>query len=343
MGMRFGRKGKLFALLGAVAVSAGLVVVGTAAHGASYTFLDVQSSLSPDTVPSGGSVLWQITVFDPSEGGASVQGVTAAFSIGQGSFDLTATNNFNGSSACKKVTPPPGDLAAAAAARNVSCKLGDMNAGDSKSIGVVVNTTGVAAGSTIFGNVFVQDKTGQSTGSDSVQIHVILANPDSKTSFVAPGGTISVGPKTPDAEDPTVGSFTLPKKINPMTTSTKLVPGPGGVITISIADPATEPTACGGQQCHGKIINVSDFAGYNDKKHPALFKLLWAPNVLGPNSVLYIIKGSPASGIAIPSCIKVKGEYTNTPCIAKHSENKKTHKITDTVALLSGDPGGARK
>jgi hypothetical protein len=347
--MRFTRKIKFLALLSAVAVSAGLVVAGSAAHaGGGYTFLDVESTLSPDTVPTGGSVLWQITVSNFSET-INVSKVTASFSVSDGAFDLSATNNVNGSSLCKKENPPPDDFAAAAATQNVSCKVGDLAAGDSKTLGVVVNTTGVAAGTTIFGDVFVRDQTGESTGSDFVQIHVIAADPNSKTTYVPPGGTVTVGPKNPDADNPTVGGFTLPKKIIPgssgfaAASTPKPVPGPGAVITITITDPAAEPTACGGQQCQGKIINVSDFSGYTDKKHPAFFKLRWAGNVLPANSVLYIIKPDAPNGIAIPPCIKVKGVYTNTPCIARHAENKKTHKITDTVAILSGDPGGARR
>ena len=58
-----------------------------------------------------------------------------------------------------------------------------------------------------------------------------------------------------------------------------------------------------------------------------------------------VIKGDPPNevGTAIGPCKKVKGKYQVIPCLAKRKVVKLTGQITDTVALLFGDPGGARR
>ena len=176
------------------------------------------------------------------------------------------------------------------------------------------------------------------------------------TGFVPPGGTIKQGPKVPDAQTPAIGAFTLPKKefilppppppgfVGPLFTNAKAVPGPGVEMTIQLLDPndPSNITACGGQPCDGPIVNFSDFSGYNDPKHPALFTVSFFGDVFGTDTHLYIIVngvGTPA-----PICTKVGGVVSNFPCIkGKDKLNKKTGQWTDVVEMLSQDSGMSRR
>ena len=121
---------------------------------------------------------------------------------------------------------------------------------------------------------------------------------------------------------------------------------------ITLDDPSTEPTACGGQPCLGKILNLTNpdpscgpppcpiLPGYTDPKHPALVTLDFFGGVFPVTSTLYKVVNHV--GTPVPTCVKVKGAY-NAPCIAKHKVKSKTGQITDVVALLQGDPGLPRR
>ena len=82
--------------------------------------------------------------------------------------------------------------------------------------------------------------------------------------------------------------------------------------------------------------------GYNDKKHPVFVTVDFFGGTFPATSTLYKINDANV-GTPIDPCIKMHGQYTNTPCLAKHKVKKKTGQITDVVALLQGDPGIPRR
>jgi hypothetical protein len=112
-------------------------------------------------------------------------------------------------------------------------------------------------------------------------------------------------------------------------------------MTIQLLDPSTEPTACGGQECDGPIVNFDDFSGYNDPKHPALITVSFFGDVFGVDTNLYIIVNGV--GTLAQRCVKVSGVVSNFPCIkGKDKLNKKTGQWTDIIEMLSQDAGFSR-
>jgi hypothetical protein len=324
--------------------------------------INLSSSWSPanggDTttgrVNSGGEALWTV---DAANGNTSqdVTNAVVTLSIDNGAFDLKAMKTIEGT-VCAKSASNVGKVVT-----KVDCNVGNIAVGGQTSVQAVVSTAGVSP-TTIAANASAHSTDG-SSGANSSSLIVDPVSSSTTTAFVLPGGTISVGTKTPTADNPIFGLLTLPKKeflLPPgggATAKPKPVPGPGVALTLQVSPASTAGNACGGQPCEGDVIRILNpscpdvptscpppLEGYNDPAHPVLVNLTW----FGPtfaNSTLYIIKGDPPNeiGTLVSKCTKVQGQYTNTPCVARRNVNKKTGQIKDLIAILFGDPGGARR
>jgi hypothetical protein len=343
----------IIGLAAVIALLGGTLALAAAPASAGSTiFLDGFQQLNPDTVTQGALAQDQISVFNNPEN-ATAHSVVLEVSLFSttdgppGTFALNAMKAMNPGISCKFATNSEGGGINTAV---IDCQLGTINPGDSPLVNALIDTTGVSPADGPALEIDMQlfsTKDSVSCG-ESCGPAFLFVNSGSSTqtdTFVPPGGTAFVGPKTPDAADPTVGSFTLPKKENTALTAavmnTSNQPGPGATVSLVIHDPTDFPGACGGTFCAGKVVVVSDFSGYNDPKHPALFALKWWGGLhLDPTQPIFIIKGG--IGTALTKCTKTHGAF-NTPCLAKQKFIKKTGEIDATMAILSGDPGGGHK
>ena len=176
--------------------------------------------------------------------------------------------------------------------------------------------------------------------------------PTTVTATVPPGGTLFTAKKaTP--EDPTIVALKLPKRVAAPTFAalragnTRAAPTvtpPAVNITLSTFVTGIE-TFCGGLPCFGKLIDITPFAGYTDRKHPVKLTMTWDRSVVrnGVLSTLYVRKeATPATATPVPACIKIAGAIQRSPCIQK-TKLLKTGDLQSVVLLLSGDPRFARR
>jgi hypothetical protein len=368
------------ALVGVVALATVVAPLALGVHAAGATDgVQVTTQFNPDQdgaqVNAGNSAEWSTSLENNSETDFSNVSVTFDLFTSSETPDPKAGGSVNLSvgtvttasaenptpvttpvnKVCKKSMSSEGAAKPFAARVNeVVCNVGDFPAFSVVDFDMVV-TTDVKAdpGTTIEGDVNVFGNP-ELFDSEQAFLQVNPADPSSSTGFVPPGGTIKQGPKVPDAQTPAIGAFTLPKKefilppppppgfVGPLFTNAKAVPGPGVQMTIELLPADSNLTACGGQPCDGPIVNFSDFSGYNDPKHPALFTVSFFGDVFGTDTHLYIIVngvGTPA-----PICTKVGGVVSNFPCIkGKDKLNKKTGQWTDVVEMLSQDSGMSRR
>jgi hypothetical protein len=329
-----------------------LALTAAPASAGGSIFLNGFQELNPDTVTQGAIAQDQISVFNNPENPTAHNVVLEVLQFSTtdgppGTFALNAMKAMNPGISCKFAPASEGPGIDTSV---IDCNLGNIDPGGSVLVNALIDTTGVdvADGAALEIDMQLFSTKDSVTCGDACEPAFLFLNSGSNTqvdTFVPPGGTAFVGPKTPDAADPTVGSFTLPKKENTALTSavmnTSNQPGPGATVSLVIHDPGDFPGACGGSICAGKVVVVSDFAGYNDPKHPALFALKWWGGLhLDPTQPIFIIKGG--IGTPLTKCTKTHGAF-NTPCLAKQKFIKKTGEIDATMAILSGDPGGGHK
>ncbi len=314
--------------VGLAVTLAGLFGAMGTAHAESEGSIFLSTSVSPSVVTAGSETLWTVTIANESE---SALPVTVDLSSSAGAFDLATMKTLNGN-ICT-----PGTSSA-----QVECNVPAISGGSTVDLDAVVNTTGIDAPATVFLNA---SASASDESADQVEDHfdVAAATGTSTQGYVPPGGSENLGGKKPTAETPAVVTVKLPKKtgtgsgaagvIGAATTATALPPGPGAVITLT-------STPCD-SSCKGNYITINDFPGYNDPAHPVLATVSWfGPTLFGPTTLEIVTHNTV---ITPAKCVKVKGVYTNHPCIVKESLNKKTGTVTDVIAFLSGDPIVRRK
>ena len=170
------------------------------------------------------------------------------------------------------------------------------------------------------------DPVNEVTGPD-----VVAPTPGTAVGFVAPGGTISTGTSaTP--ENNTVASFKLPNS------------GGGAPIELR-AETDGVATFCGASPCSGKILFLSPFEGYTNKRSPARLKITWDKTVAGKGtkSKLYVQKAVGGPITRVPTCENTKKHIADpSPCIHE-KEKLENGDIRFEIVLLSGDPRFARR
>ncbi len=297
---------------------------------------------------SGDQGLWTVNVTNNNPTTAAT-GVVVSFTIDNGSFDLAASQNLNPGFTCSRPN-----------ATHLNCNIGTLAGGGNATVKAVVDTTGVAAPTTINASVSAAGTNG-SSGSDTSSLIVDPVNQNESTGYVPPGETIQVGPGPNNLSTarPVNGVLLIPEQSGSgsgFAASSARRPrrnaGPGATVTVSLDDPSTQPTACGGQICLGQILNITNpddscgtppcdpFPGYTDPRHPVLVTIDWFGGVFPRNSTIYKVKNG--IGTPIPRCRHFHGMLTNTPCVKKHTVRRGGN-IRDVVALLFGDPGIPRR
>jgi hypothetical protein len=295
--------------------------------------LSVSSSFDPTTVSAGSDVLDTAVVTATGASGVR-HGVTATVdSSGSGGTSLGATTS-QGTCA-----PPSGGA--------VTCTIGDLAAGSSATIKALMQTPGTPPE----GGTFSATTTAQSTDtigsvSSTATATETPANPGQSGGFVPPGGSLQLGPAIASPTDNTVADFTLPNT------------GPGDPITLAANPPPVG--FCGGQNCRGSVVDLSNFVGYTNPLAAPDLQLRFDKSISkGLSAKLYVQKfpGGPITQVAYcsprPGWTKQQKAFSKliqllgfgphsgyavpSPCIDAKSIAPDGDLVID-VLVLSGDP-----
>jgi uncharacterized repeat protein (TIGR01451 family) len=220
---------------------------------------------APEPVTAGNDVQYVVTV--TNNGTAAVAGVSTTDTLPAGTTFVSA------SSGCTGTGP-------------VTCSLGTINGGASKSVNIVVKTSASQAGQTIVNTA----TTSPGGSSGTFTTHVIAPTGNSAAGYVPPGGSISTGGDNP-------ATLTLPPS------------GPGAVV---IMNQTTGAKFCAGT-CDGPVTQINNFPGYNDPHQPIDLKLTYSAKNYGEalsslkTAKVYKLIDDPSSPkfgqvIVIPDC-----------------------------------------
>jgi hypothetical protein len=291
---------------------------------------------------------WGATIANTSKAG--VTGLAATVQVTDGGAPLTF--DLAGMAAS-------GTTCANAGSGKLTCSIGTLAAGDSDTLDVLVNTTGLANGTTISGSATVTSTNAGSQATTLGAIGVVVIESGNGTVAVAvPGKALLSTKKTLHQARASV-SLTLPKaKITikkkagsggPLASGTVTVLPPPVAVTLESLAPAAEPALCpptGSLKCEGNIIQVvGNFSLFTSKLTPivAVVKFFYGTKV--PAGTLYFLKPNGKTVDKLSVCKKTASGY-DTPCLAVAEQDLGTAGNTyaeDTVYFTGNDPAMGRR
>ena len=299
---------------------------------------------------------WAITVANTSQ--ATVTGVSATVSTSDGGPTLTF--DAAGMTAA-------GTTCSADGAGKVSCSVGNLAAGHSATLNVLVGTNGLAQGTSIIGSAAFSSTNASSHTSFLGPIGVIVLQSGNGTKAVAAPGIALASTKKALSSAKAAVSLTLPTKrikvANKVDTraeeqavavseagTTSEAPPPVAVTLESLA-PSAEPALCpptGPTKCEGDIVQaVGNFSAYTNKKAPivAVVKFFYGLHV--PAGSVYMLKPNGKTVDKLSACKKTAGAY-DTPCLAVPEKDygQAAHDslyAQDTVYFIGADPAMGRR
>ena len=275
----------------------------------------LQNQVSPGT--DGG---WAVQVSNTST--VTVTGLAATVSVSDGgaalSYDVSgmAASGTNGCSATG-----PGTL---------SCPIGSLGAGSSKTVDVLVGTTGLGAGTTITGSIAVTSSNASGHSSTFGAIQTVVVNNGTKA--VAAPGVPLVSTKGSRFKFKTFITLTLPrqrirvhKNVEPgpllLTTplaGTVLKAPPPVAVTLETLAPSAEPALCpptGTLKCEGDIVQAEgNFSAYTNKAAPVIAVIKFFYGLRVPTGTVYMLKPNGKKVVKLAACKKGASGY-NTPCV----------------------------
>ncbi len=286
----------------------------------------------------------------------TVTGVSASVSVTDGgpalSYDLSGM-------------AASGTNCSAAGAGKITCTIGNLPAGASDTLDVLVKTTGLATGVAITGSATVTSSNASSHTTTLGSIGVIVVQSGNSAKAVAVPGVAVVSTKKPLSKAKASITLTLPnKKIKKSVASraqdealavslagaTSTSPPPVAVTLESLA-PSAEPALCpptGSTKCEGNIIQaVGNFAAYTNKAAPIVAVLKFFYGLHIPAGTVYMLKPNGKKVDKLSACKKVGGLY-NTPCVegpetTGGSSAHDTLYAQDTVYFTGVDPAMGRR
>ncbi len=263
---------------------------------------------------------WGITIANVST--ATVSGLSATVSVGDAgaalSYDLTGM-------------AATGTNCSSAGSGRVTCSIGNLSAGASDTLNVLVRTSGLLHGVVITGSAVVtsSNQTGHTTlGSIGV---IVLQSGNGTKSVAAPGIPLA-STKAPLARARASITLTLPTKRIRRSAATRAqalalavtlagttsVSPPPVAVTLESLAPKTEPALCpptGSSRCEGNIIQaVGNFSAYTNKKAPIIAVLKFAYGLKVPAGSIYMLKRNGTKVLKLAACKKTASGYS-TPCV----------------------------
>ena len=255
-----------------------------------------------------------------------------------------------------------GTNCASAGPGKLTCSGGNLDAGASLTVDVLVDTAGVATGTTITGSATVTSTNASSQSTTLGQIAVLVVSQGTKA-VAAPGIPLastkhslksvkaSVTLKLPTQKitvkkKPKAGSLSAP-----LATGTIVISPPPVAVTLKSLAPSAEPALCppsGSLKCEGNIIEVfGNFSAYTSKLHPivAVVKFFYGKKI--PTGTLYFLKPNGKTLDKLSTCKETASGY-DTPCVfgaevTSGSAAKDSLYAQDTVYFTGKDPAMGRK
>ena len=295
---------------------------------------------------------WGATIANTSM--ATVIGLSATVSVTDGgaplSYDLAGM-------------AASGTNCSSAGSGKVTCSIGNLAAGASSTLDVLVTTTGLVTGTSITGSATITSS--NQTGHTSLgSIAVVVVQSGISTKAVAVPGIPVASTKKPLAVAKASIKLTLPtKKIikpgaNPAEAmalavslaATSTSPPPVAVTLESLA-PSAEPALCpptGTTKCEGNIIQaVGNFSAYTNKKAPIVAVLQFFYGLKVPAGTVYFLKPNGKTVDKLPACKKSATGF-NTPCVdgpetTGGSASHDSLYAQDTVYFTGNDPAMGRR
>ncbi len=289
--------------------NAGALTVAPTGNTAPVTVSSVPLTTSivdtPDPATAGGNVRYTVKVTN-TDGEASVPNVSVTDTYPAGTTFVSSTLGCTHTSATRKVT----------------CSLGTIFAGASKSVFVDVKTSSASGGT----NITDSATTSPGGSTASATTHVNAPNGTSASGHVEPGGSITTGGTNP-------ATLTLPPS------------GPGADVVMTLVSPAS---FCAGT-CMGPATFINPIPGYNNPNQPIDLKLTLSHSTLAAaqsdlntavvyhradNGVVTIVPNCSQSGIANPA-----------PCVTRRfiTQRPPNWQTTFEVLFLSPGSGWARR
>ncbi len=279
---------------------------------------------------------WALEITNTST--VDVDAVSAAITVhGAGTLTYDLAGMANTGTTCESSGP-----------NKATCDVGTLPGGATETLNILVETNGLADGSSITGNVNVTSSNApaQSSSLDAIDVVVIQ---NGAVAVAVPTVTLisDVGPLSGD--NPAKVRLTLPATVPSMGpfrqqdgSDTKMKSPPVSVTIKPLAgsqDPELCPPASGG--CEGDIMSVTgDFSAYTSTADPisVVVKIFYGASV--PAGVVYFQDSASSTPVLLPSCVKTNGHY-NTPCVYGHEKTvgpPGSLKSLDTVFFTGNDP-----
>ena len=195
---------------------------------------------------------------------------------------------------------------------------------------MLVNTTGLAQGTTISGSATITSSNAGSRSSTFGPLKITVIQAGNGTAAVAAPGIALTSTKAALATAKASVTITLPKaKIKKASrvgtgvrrlaaAATSLTPPPVPVTLESLA-PSKEPALCpptGSLKCEGNIVQaVGNFSAYTNKQFPIVAVLKFFYGLKVPAGTVYMLKSNGKTVVKLAACHKSSGGY-NTPCVS---------------------------
>ena len=278
---------------------------------------------------------WAIAVTNTST--VEVDGLSAQVAVQSGGAPITFDINgmANTGTACTS----------SAGSGEATCNVGTLAAGATLTINALVETTGLAQGTSISGTVDVTSTNAPTQSSTLGTISVVVITNGSMAVAVP---TVSLKSTSGALSDsvPAKLKLTLPAKVpamGPFAYGANKVKGPPVSVTLEpldgSQDPEMCPTASGG--CKGDIVEIEgDFSAYTSTANPisVVVKIFYGSTP--PAGSIYYQVAANDTPVKLPKCVLSGGDY-NTPCrkgAEKITGTSGNYSTSDTILFTDGDP-----
>ena len=296
---------------------------------------------------------WAATIANTST--VSVTGLSASVSVGDGgtplAYDLTGMT-------------AAGTTCTSSGSGTVTCSVGTLAAGASKTLSLLVKTSGLGQGTSIVGSVAITSANASSQSTTLGPIGVVVVQNGNGTKSVAAPGIALISSKVALKTAKATVTITLPKArikkasahqeatgfVTPLVTTT-VAPPPVAVTLESLA-PSAEPALCptkGTLKCEGNIIlAVGNFSAYTSKVNPIVAVLKFFYGLRVPTGTVYMLKPNGKTVDKLAACKKSASGSYNTPCVQGKEQilGSAAHDslyAQDTVYFTGTDPAMGRR
>jgi len=251
---------------------------------------------------------WALEITNTST--ADVNGISAATTVhGTGTLTYDLAGMANTGTDCTSSGP-----------NMATCDVGTLAGGASETLNILVETTGLANGTSITGSASVTSSNASAQSSSLGSINVVVVQ-NGAVAVAVPTVPVRSNPPPPSPDVPAKVRLTLPATVPVMgpfgqSPDAKVKGPPVSVTLVPLAgsqDPELCPPSTGG--CEGDIMEINgNFSGYTSTADPisVVVKVFYGLSV--PAGSMYFQNSASATPVLLPACVKTAGKY-NTPCV----------------------------